>query len=120
RAMCKLSIKILPPEQLADMKSHGMRSKLLSLHLIHTILKSHSTIFTNPHVTIRGSGSDDQPTPFVQAIKQYLCLALSRNAASPVPWVFEVCSEIFWLVLRDMRGVLKVCCSFLTLGGKLC
>ncbi|KAK6349422.1 guanine nucleotide exchange protein for ADP-robosylation factor [Orbilia brochopaga] len=106
RAMCKLSIKVLPPEQIADLKCHGMRSKLLSLHLIHTILKQHSLVFTNPLVTIRGSGTE-QPTQFVQAIKQYLCLSLSRNAASAVPWVFEICSEIFWLVVRDMRSALK-------------
>ncbi|RVD82023.1 uncharacterized protein DFL_009867 [Arthrobotrys flagrans] len=106
RAMCKLSIKVLPPEQIADLKCHGMRSKLLSLHLILTILKQHSVVFTNPLVTIRGSGTE-QPTQFVQAIKQYLCLSLSRNAASAVPWVFEMCSEIFWLVVRDMRSALK-------------
>ncbi|KAK6506631.1 guanine nucleotide exchange protein for ADP-robosylation factor [Arthrobotrys musiformis] len=106
RAMCKLSIKVLPPEQIADLKCHGMRSKLLSLHLILTILKQHSVVFTNPLVTIRGSGTE-RPTQFVQAIKQYLCLSLSRNAASSVPWVFEMCSEIFWLVVRDMRSALK-------------
>ncbi|KAK6542923.1 guanine nucleotide exchange protein for ADP-robosylation factor [Orbilia ellipsospora] len=106
RAMCKLSIKVLPPEQVADLKCHGMRSKLLSLHLILTILKQHTLIFTNPLVTIRGSGTE-QPTQFVQAIKQYLCLSLSRNAASAVPWVFEICSQIFWLVARDMRSALK-------------
>ncbi|KAF3937435.1 hypothetical protein ABW19_dt0208610 [Dactylella cylindrospora] len=106
RAMCKLSIKVLPPEQIADLKCHGMRSKLLSLHLIHQILKQHSLVFTNPTVTIRGSGTE-QPTQFVQAIKQYLCLSLSRNAASAVPWVFETCSEIFFLVVRDMRSALK-------------
>ncbi|EPS35263.1 hypothetical protein H072_11451 [Dactylellina haptotyla CBS 200.50] len=106
RAMCKLSIKVLPPEQIADLKCHGMRSKLLSLHLILTLLKQHALVFTNPQVTIRGSGTE-QPTQFVQAIKQYLCLSLSRNAASAVPWVFEICSEIFWLVVRDMRSTLK-------------
>ncbi|EGX42935.1 hypothetical protein AOL_s00215g884 [Orbilia oligospora ATCC 24927] len=106
RAMCKLSIKVLPPEQIADLKCHGMRSKLLSLHLILTILKQHCVVFTNPLVTIRGSGTE-QPTQFVQAIKQYLCLSLSRNAASSVPWVFEMCGEIFWLVVRDMRSALK-------------
>ncbi|KAF3926043.1 hypothetical protein ABW20_dc0108730 [Dactylellina cionopaga] len=52
RAMCKLSIKVLPPEQIADLKCHGMRT-------------------------------------------------------SAVPWVFEICGEIFWLVVRDMRSALK-------------
>ena len=107
RSMCKLSIKNLPVEQLADLKSMEMRSKLLSLHLIHTILKSHMVVFTNPLVTI-SSSTNDEPTRFTDAVKQYLCLSLSRNAASAVGQVFEVCCEIFWLMLKDMRVMLKV------------
>ncbi|KAI5784997.1 hypothetical protein DFH27DRAFT_266563 [Peziza echinospora] len=106
RSMCKLSIRNLPVEQLADLKSHGMRSKLFALHLIHTILKSHAIVFTNPLVTIRSS-IGTEPTGFMHAVKQYLCLSLSRNAASAVTLVFEVCCEIFWLILREMRDMLK-------------
>lgn len=107
RAMCKLSIKTLPAEQIADLKSHGMRSKLLSLHLIHTILKSHMTVFVSPLSTIRSSSSAEA-TGFIHAVKQYLCLSLSRNAASAVGLVFEVCCEIFWLIISNMRVMLKV------------
>jgi len=108
RSMCKLSDKSISADQMADIKSNGMRSKLLSLHLIHTILKSHMMVFTNPLVTIRSS-SKNEPTRFIHAVKQYLCLSLSRNAASAAGLVFEVCSEIFWLVLREMRFMMKVC-----------
>jgi brefeldin A-inhibited guanine nucleotide-exchange protein len=111
RAMCKLSIKTLPPEQIADLKSHGMRSKLLSLHLIHVILLHHMNVFISPLSTIKGSSSGE-PTVFVHAIKQYLCLSLSRNAASAVGNVFEVGCEIFWLMLSNMRVMLKVCAPF--------
>lgn len=107
RAMCKLSIKTLPPEQIADLKSHGMRSKLLSLHLIHTILKTHMGVFVSPLSTIRSSSSAEA-TGFIHAVKQYLCLSLSRNAASAVGLVFEVCCEIFWLIISHMRVMLKV------------
>ncbi|RPB21977.1 hypothetical protein L211DRAFT_886029 [Terfezia boudieri ATCC MYA-4762] len=106
RSMCKLSDKSISADQMADIKSNGMRSKLLSLHLIHTILKSHMTVFTNPLVTIRSS-SKNEPTRFIHAVKQYLCLSLSRNAASAAGLVFEVCCEIFWLVLREMRVMMK-------------
>jgi len=108
RSMCKLSDKSISADQMADIKSNGMRSKLLSLHLIHTILKSHMTVFSNPLVTIRSS-SKNEPTRFIHAVKQYLCLSLSRNAASAAGLVFEVCCEIFWLVLREMRVMMKVC-----------
>ncbi|KAA8902089.1 hypothetical protein FN846DRAFT_780695 [Sphaerosporella brunnea] len=106
RAMCKLSIKTLPAEQIADLKSHGMRSKLLSLHLIHVILLNHINVFVSPLSTIKSS-SGGEPTGFIHAVKQYLCLSLSRNAASAVGHVFEVCCEIFWLILSNMRVMLK-------------
>ncbi|KAI9833940.1 MAG: hypothetical protein M1819_003449 [Sarea resinae] len=106
RAMCKLSTKTLPAEQFQDIKSQGMRSKLLSLHLLHTIIHNNIIVFTSPLATIRSSSSSD-PTSFVQAIKQYLCLSLSRNGGSSVSRVFEVSCEIFWLMLKHLRVMLK-------------
>lgn len=106
RAMCRLSTKALPVEHALDVKSQGMRSKLLSLHIIHTILHNNITVFVSPYATIRSSSSDE-PTTFVQAIKQYLCLSLSRNGASSVHRVFEVSCEIFWLMLKYLRVMLK-------------
>ena len=107
RSMCKLSTKILSPEQQQDIKSQNMRSKLLSLHLIRTLLDNNMIVFTSPLVTIRSS-STNEPASFVQAIKQYLCLSLSRNGTSSVNRVFEVSCEIFWLMLKNLRVTLKV------------
>lgn len=106
RALCKLSMKALVTESELDLRSHAMRSKLLSLHLILTILKSHADLFTNPLVTIPSNTSAEN-TPFLQATKQYLCQSLSRNAVSPVNQVFELSTEIFWCVLQSMRAPLK-------------
>jgi brefeldin A-inhibited guanine nucleotide-exchange protein len=106
RAMCRLSTKSLQVEHAVDIKSQGMRSKLLSLHIIHTILHNNIIVFVSPYATIRSSSSDE-PTTFVQAIKQYLCLSLSRNGASSVNRVFEVSCEIFWLMLKYLRVMLK-------------
>ena len=106
RAMCRLSTKGLSVEHALDVKSQGMRSKLLSLHIIHTILHNNIAVFVSPYATIR-SGSGDEPTTFVQAIKQYLCLSLSRNGASSVNKVFEVTCEIFWQMLKYLRVMLK-------------
>jgi len=106
RAMCKLSIKPLRVEDAVDIKSQGMRSKLLSLHIVHTVLFNHAIVFTSPLSTIKSSGSGE-PTGFTQAIKQYLCLSLSRNGASSVQRVFEVSAEIFSLMLRHLRAQLK-------------
>ena len=85
-----------------------MRSKLLSLHLVLTVLNSHMPLFVDP-LAIIYSSSSNEATTFVQAINQYLCLSLSRNAVSPVPQVFEISVEIFWRVLSGMRTKLKVC-----------
>ncbi|KAK4049463.1 guanine nucleotide exchange protein for ADP-robosylation factor [Microbotryomycetes sp. JL221] len=106
RALCKLSMKPLGVESERDIKSHAMRSKLLSLHLVLSILQNHLAVFVDPNVVIISSSSRDR-TPFIQAVKQYLCLALSRNAVSPVNQVFELSCEIFWRVLSGMRTKLK-------------
>jgi brefeldin A-inhibited guanine nucleotide-exchange protein len=106
RAMCKLSTKTVRREEEVDIKSQGMRSKLLSLHIIHTVLFNHFAVFTDPHATIRSSAGQE-PTEFTHAIKQYLCLSLSKNAASPAKPVFEVSAEIFWLMVRYLRSELK-------------
>nr|CAG8527349.1 838_t:CDS:10 [Entrophospora candida] len=107
RALCKLSMKPVPPESSVDLKSHSMRSKLLSLHLILTILSSHIQIFTSSNVHII-STSTHESTIFIQAVKQYLCLSLSRNAVSSVPQVFEISLEIFWKCISKLRNYLKI------------
>ena len=43
----------------------------------------------------------------MQAVKQYLCLCISRNAVSSVLPVFEESCDIFWLVLSGMRNKMK-------------
>jgi brefeldin A-inhibited guanine nucleotide-exchange protein len=106
RAMCRLSTKSLSVEHALDVKSQGMRSKLLSLHIIYSLLNNNTAVFTSPYATIRSSNTDE-PTSFVQAVKQYLCLSLSRNGGSSVRPVFEVSCEIFWLMLKFLRVMLK-------------
>ena len=122
RALCKLTMKPLNTERYdfqlplglhsfssseRDLKSHAMRSKLVSLHLVLTILNSHMQVFVDPSSIIY-SASSNEATTFINATKQYLCLSLSRNALSPVPQVFEISVEIFWRVLTGMRTKLKV------------
>ncbi|KAJ3498669.1 hypothetical protein NLG97_g939 [Lecanicillium saksenae] len=106
RSFCNLSTKVLPPDQLFDIRGQPMRSKLISLHLIHTVLNNNISVFTSPLCTIKNSKSNE-PTSFLQAIKFYLCLSITRNGASSVDKVFEVCSEIFWLMLKFMRPPFK-------------
>lgn len=84
-----------------------MRSKLLSLHLILSILNTNLPMFADPAIIIYSASSRER-TPFIHAIKQYLCLSLSRNAVSSVLSVFELSCEIFWKVLSGMRTKLKV------------
>ncbi|KND00748.1 uncharacterized protein SPPG_03863 [Spizellomyces punctatus DAOM BR117] len=112
RALCKLSMKPIPaPEGATDLKSHAMRSKLLSLHLVYTILGSHMYIFFTPAPVLFSPGTqtkaDSNAVLFVHAVKQYLCLSLSRNAVSVVPQVFDISMEIFGKVLIGLRSVLK-------------
>lgn len=106
RAMCKLTMKPLNTESERDLKSHGMRSKLLSLHMVLIILSSHMDIVASP-TSIIHSSSSHEASSFIQMADQYLCLCLSRNAVSPVPQVFEISVEIFWRTLSGLRTKLK-------------
>ncbi|KAH8912677.1 Sec7 domain-containing protein [Coniochaeta sp. PMI_546] len=106
RSFCNLSTKVLPPEQLFDLRGQPMRSKLISLHLIHTLLNNNISVFTSPLCTITNT-KNNEPTSFLQAIKFYLCLSITRNGASSVDRVFEVCCDIFWLMLKFMRAPFK-------------
>ncbi|KAK3318075.1 hypothetical protein B0H66DRAFT_532586 [Apodospora peruviana] len=106
RSFCNLSTKVLPPDQLYDLRGQPMRSKLISLHLIYTLLNNNITVFTSPLCTITNSKSNE-PTNFLQAIKYYLCLSITRNGASSVDRVFDICCEIFWLMLKYMRASFK-------------
>lgn len=107
RSFCNLSTKVLPSDQLYDVRGQPMRSKLISLHLIHTLLNNNISVFTSPLCTIKNSKSNE-PTSFLQAIKFYLCLSITRNGASSVDRIFDVCCEIFWLMLKFMRASFKV------------
>ncbi len=107
RSFCNLSTKLLPPDQLYDHRGQHMRSKMISLHLTRTLLNNHIAVFTSPLCTITNTKSNE-PTTFLQAIKFYLCLTITRNGASSVDRVFEVCCEIFWLMLKFMRAPFKV------------
>ena len=106
RAMCKISIKSLRPDEIMDLKSQGMRSKLLSLHIIHSILFHNTLLFLSPLAVIRSS-TNNEAIPFTQAVKQFLCQSLSRNGASTAHCVFETACEIFWLMLLNLRVLLK-------------
>lgn len=106
RSLCKLSQKQLSHDQQQDLRSQNMRSKLLSLHLIHHVLNNYTVVFTSPHSALQG-GEDGEVIPFIQIAKPHLCLSLSRNAASSVSRVYEVCCEMFWLSLKNLRVVLK-------------
>ncbi|EXJ54090.1 hypothetical protein A1O7_09427 [Cladophialophora yegresii CBS 114405] len=106
RSLCKLSQKVLTYDQQQDLRSQNMRSKLLSLHLIYHVINNYTTVFTSSFSAIK-SGNNTEPTPFLHVAKPHLCLSLSRNAASSVPRVYEVCCELFWLSLKHLRVLLK-------------
>nr|XP_040239773.2 brefeldin A-inhibited guanine nucleotide-exchange protein 1 isoform X1 [Anopheles coluzzii] len=93
RALCKLSMKPLP-EGHPDPKSHELRSKILSLHLLLSILQNAGPVFRSNEM-------------FIMAIKQYLCVALSKNGGSAVPEVFELSLSIFVALLSNFKTHLK-------------
>lgn len=101
RAMSKISAKPLETE--LDMRSHAVRSKLLSLHIIHSIIKDHIDIFLSRTAYIPGK----ERITLLDSMRQYLCLSLSRNAASSIAPVFEITLEIMWLMISNLRAEFK-------------
>ncbi|AAS54344.2 AGL147Cp [Eremothecium gossypii ATCC 10895] len=101
RVMSKLSVK--PLDDNLDMRSYAVRSKLLALHIIHSIMRDHIDVFLSHNVLLPGK----QNTTLLNGVKQYLCLALARNAASPIAPVFEITFEIMWLLVSNLRSEFK-------------
>ena len=93
RSLCKLSMKPLP-EGYPDPKSHELRSKILSLHLLLGILQNGKEAFINNDI-------------FVSANKTYLCVALSQNGVSSISEVFELCLALFIELLIKYKKHLK-------------
>lgn len=75
RAFCKLSLRPVTNESATsanDVKSNiDIKSKILSLQLILATLKNAKTTFK-------------QSSHVINAIKQYLCVSLTKNGVSPI------------------------------------
>ncbi|TIA76225.1 hypothetical protein E3P91_00163 [Wallemia ichthyophaga] len=106
RALCKLNMKSLHKDSEKEIRSPEFRSRLLSLHLIKTILNTHINVLLDNRIVLHSSNSDE-PTQLFNAVKQYLCLSLSRNAPSSIPQLFELCCQIFSRILESMRMNMK-------------
>ncbi|XP_053552297.1 brefeldin A-inhibited guanine nucleotide-exchange protein 2, partial [Bombina bombina] len=78
-----------------DPKSHELRSKIISLQLLLSVLQNAGPVFRTHEM-------------FINAIKQYLCVALSKNGVSSVPDVFELSLAIFLSLLSNFKTHLKM------------
>lgn len=76
-------------------RSHDLRSKILSLQLLLSILQNAGEVFKTNEM-------------FITAIKQYLCVALSKNGVSSVAEVFELSLAIFLALLSNFKVHLKM------------
>uniref|UniRef100_A0A8C5WI18 ARF guanine nucleotide exchange factor 2 n=1 Tax=Leptobrachium leishanense TaxID=445787 RepID=A0A8C5WI18_9ANUR len=94
RSLCKLSMKPLG-EGAPDPKSHELRSKIISLQLLLSVLQNAGPVFRIHEM-------------FINTIKQYLCVALSKNGVSSVPDVFELSLAIFLSLLSNFKMHLKM------------
>lgn len=94
RSLCKLSQQHLV-EQHVDSKSNEFRSKVLSLQLILSILQGADNAFQSSDL-------------FAIAIKQYLCVALSKNGVSNILEIFQLSLDIFHCLLQHFKVHLKM------------
>ncbi|XP_020683797.1 brefeldin A-inhibited guanine nucleotide-exchange protein 2 isoform X1 [Dendrobium catenatum] len=92
RALCKLSMKTQPKEALADPSQ--MKGKIVALELLKILLENAGAIFRTSE-------------RFLGAIKQYLCLSLLKNSASPLMIVFQLSCSLFMSLISRFRPGLK-------------
>ncbi|KAJ8468000.1 hypothetical protein OPV22_030552 [Ensete ventricosum] len=92
RALCKLSMKTLPKEAVAD-PAH-MKGKIVALELLKILLENAGAVFRTSE-------------RFLGAIKQYLCLSLLKNSASAHLIVFQLSCSIFMSLVSRFRPGLK-------------
>lgn len=71
------------------------RSKTLSLKLIHSMLQNAGPVFRSHPM-------------FIDAIKKYLCVSLSKNGVSSAPEVFRLSLSIFVELLAKFKLHLKM------------
>ncbi|CAM6091423.1 unnamed protein product [Calypogeia fissa] len=92
RALCKLSMKNPPQEGNVD--PFSVRGKIVALELLKILLENAGAVFR----------TSDR---FLGAIKQYLCLSLLKNIASPMMNVFQLSCSIFMSLVSRFRAGLK-------------
>jgi len=93
RALCKLSMKDVPKEATAD--SIDMKSKILSLDLLYTILENSGPVFRSFDKFINS------------AIKKYLIISLLTNGVSSNLKVFKLSLQIFLALVAHFKDYLK-------------
>lgn len=92
RALCKLS-KQVPNSSSSE--SLEMKSRILSLTLISSILANSGPVFKNSY-------------SFINDIKQHLCLSLLKNIVSPNSTIFNLSLSIFRTLVMFFKENLKV------------
>lgn len=75
-------------------RSHELRSKLLSLQLLLSVVQNAGPVFRQHPV-------------FLSVVRQCLCVALSRDGASPVTEVAELSLALFLALLANFKTQLK-------------
>lgn len=93
RALCKLSNVDLPEGLLPD--SVDVKSKILSLELILSILQTAGPTFKHTHRFIN------------KAFKRYLCPSIGINGISSLPRVFQLTLNVFLLLISNFKVYLK-------------
>lgn len=76
------------------LRSHELRSKLLSLQLLLSVVQNAGPVFREHPV-------------FLSVVRQCLCVALSRDGASSVTEVAELSLALFLALLSNFKAHLK-------------
>ena len=95
-----------------ELRSQPIRSKLLALHLLSSVVNSHPHIFFMPAKSlwplVKEPSEPQELFRFIDSVKEFLILSLTRNATSIILPIFEISMELFSRIWIYLRSLLKV------------
>lgn len=100
RAMSKLLLK--PVDGFLDPRLAAVRLKMLLLRTIYLILKNHIGVFLDKKIRVQTA--ENTQVPFILLIRNYLLLALTKNAVYQLENIYQVCLDIFYVILTNLRA----------------
>ncbi|ODV89409.1 hypothetical protein CANCADRAFT_139370 [Tortispora caseinolytica NRRL Y-17796] len=107
RVFCRLASKSLDDQSFNDLRSQELRSKLLTLNIVYTILDRYADVFASENIKMQKRKHPYESQTLLMSTESFICSCLAKNASNPLPQIFETSAEIFYILLTKLRPHFK-------------